>query len=426
MSARNSVTWQDFVGESSSLMLFPDLDIDSDEEDKCQGASQSLIIPLLVNEFVTPFKDLGFFHALSWNIAKSFSDSVICDSIWMKEFTSIDCRIYDEIFNVTIEEMGMMDLTAINERDPASGGLVSSFLFFKGYKALQAHRIAHIMWRKGRKNTARAIQSRCSEVFNVDIHPGAIIGPGLMIDHGLGVVIGETCRIGYNCTMLHGVTLGSTGKEKGDRHPKIGHDVLIGCNATILGNITIGNCCKIGSGSIVLKPLPNGVTAVGNPAKVVGQSLCTSAARGMDLGLNYVINSEGENYLDSFSKWDTHAVKHLAHHHPILSNNMTLENGTILTKTDIIMMENLNNEDLNHDLIADEEMKIGNHPMMMNYDQVELQLKLIYHFDENTIPTEIIKSLFNEMDLNHDGMVNKEQFQEINYTLWTKYGHYNI
>ncbi|RYH21191.1 serine acetyltransferase [archaeon] len=119
------------------------------------------------------------------------------------------------------------------------------------------------------------------------------VGEGLMIDHGTGVVIGETVTIGRNCSFLHGVTLGSTGKEKGDRHPKIGHDVLIGCGSTILGNITIGSCCKIGSGSMVLKPLPPGATAVGNPAKIVGRSMCRSAAEGMDLALRYVVTHDG-------------------------------------------------------------------------------------------------------------------------------------
>jgi serine O-acetyltransferase len=117
-----------------------------------------------------------------------------------------------------------------------------------------------------------------------------------MIDHGTGVVIGETAVIGRNCSFLHGVTLGSTGKDKGDRHPKLGDDVLVGCGTTILGNISIGNCCKIGSGSIVLKPLAASSTAVGNPAKIVGKSLCPSAARFMDVALKYVMTSDGKSY----------------------------------------------------------------------------------------------------------------------------------
>jgi serine O-acetyltransferase len=120
-----------------------------------------------------------------------------------------------------------------------------------------------------------------------------------MIDHGTGVVIGETAVVGKNCSFLHGVTLGSTGKDKGDRHPKIGHDVLIGCGVTILGNISIGHCCKIGSGSIVLKPLPFCSTAVGNPARIVGRSMCRSSARGMDLALKYVVRADGSMFDNS-------------------------------------------------------------------------------------------------------------------------------
>lgn len=151
-----------------------------------------------------------------------------------------------------------------------------------------------------------------------------------MIDHGTGIVIGETAVVGANCSFLHGVTLGATGKDVGDRHPKIGHDVLIGCGASILGNIKIGNCCKIGAGSIVLKPLPCGVTAVGNPAKVcsqqisisillctvfiiqyslpmlcqiVGRSMCPSAAQGMDVALQNVLTSQRKKYNESWSVW---------------------------------------------------------------------------------------------------------------------------
>ncbi len=119
---------------------------------------------------------------------------------------------------------------------------------------------------------------------------------GLMLDHGTGIVIGETAVIGKNCSFLHGVTLGSTGKDSGDRHPKVGRDVLIGCNAILLGNISIGDSCKIGSGSIVLRSLPANVTAVGNPAKIVGTSLCSSAAQSMDLALHHVVTATGQAY----------------------------------------------------------------------------------------------------------------------------------
>lgn len=126
------------------------------------------------------------------------------------------------------------------------------------------------------------------------------LGYGLMIDHATGIVIGETAVVGINCSFLHGVTLGSTGKDKGDRHPKIGNDVLIGCNSTILGSISIGCCSKIGSGSIVLKSIPRESTAVGNPARIVGKSLCKSASQSMDTGLKYVVDCKGTSFYDTY------------------------------------------------------------------------------------------------------------------------------
>ena len=127
-----------------------------------------------------------------------------------------------------LADMIVADLAAIKNRDPACQNLVNAFLYFKGFKALQSHRAAHILWYSGRRDIALAIQSRCAELWSVDIPPAARIGAGLMIDHGTGVVIGETAVVGRNCSFLHGVTLGSTGKDTGDRHPKIGDDVLIG------------------------------------------------------------------------------------------------------------------------------------------------------------------------------------------------------
>ncbi len=186
----------------------------------------------------------------------------------------------------TAEELGLLDIQAQVDRDPsANRSCLIPFLHFKGFKSLQGHRIAHILWRQGRKHAAMMIQSRISSLWGVDIHPAAKIGSGMMIDHGTGVVVGETAVIGNNCSFLHGVTLGSSGKDKVDRHPKLGNDVLVGCGTTILGNIWIGNNTKIGSGSIVLKSLPCCVTAVGNPARIVGTSKCLSAASEMDLAM---------------------------------------------------------------------------------------------------------------------------------------------
>jgi serine O-acetyltransferase len=158
----------------------------------------------------------------------------------------------------------------------AAGPRLLSHKNFKGYKSLQTYRVAHELWIRGRKELGLLIQSKCSELYGVDIHPGAIIGPGLLMDHATGIVIGETAIIGSNCLMYHGVTLGGTGKSSDKssdkssgkssgkssdrRHPKIGDNVIIGCGASILGNIEIGSDSKIGADTIVLKSVkPNSI-----------------------------------------------------------------------------------------------------------------------------------------------------------------------
>ena len=174
------------------------------------------------------------------------------------------------------------DLRAVFERDPACKGYLQPFLFFKGYQALQTHRVASWLWRQGRETLAFHLQSRASELFQVDIHPAASFGQGVFIDHGTGIVVGETATVGDDVSMLHGVTLGGTGAERGDRHPKIGKGVLLGAGAKVLGNITIGDYAKIASGSVVLKPVPAHCTAAGVPARLVNCPTCEEPARSMD------------------------------------------------------------------------------------------------------------------------------------------------
>lgn len=174
------------------------------------------------------------------------------------------------------------DLVAIRERDPACTDLLTPFLYFKGYHAIQTHRVAHHLWRHGRQHAARFLQSRMSEVFGVDIHPNARLGRRLMFDHGTGIVIGETAVIEDDVSMLHSVTLGGTGKEGGERHPKVRRGVLIGAGAKILGNLDIGEGAKIGAGSIVLRDVEPYTTVVGNPAKPVGPRNTTMPALTMD------------------------------------------------------------------------------------------------------------------------------------------------
>ncbi|XP_028752941.1 serine acetyltransferase 1, chloroplastic-like [Neltuma alba] len=172
--------------------------------------------------------------------------------------------------NEEIVEAVKYDLRAVKKRDPACISYVHCFLNFKGFLAIQAHRIAHQLWSEGRNTLALLIQNRVSEIFAVDIHPGAKIGRGILLDHATGLVVGETAVIGNNVSILHNVTLGGTGKASGDRHPKIGDGVLIGASTCILGNIKIGEGAKIGAGSMVLKDVPSMTTAVGNPARLLG------------------------------------------------------------------------------------------------------------------------------------------------------------
>src|SRR5690606_23477770 len=152
-----------------------------------------------------------------------------------------------------IGERARVDLAATLERDPACDRAIDPLLFFKGYQAIQTHRFAHALWQDGRKDFAYYLQSRSSQVFQVDIHPAARVGKGIMLDHATGFVVGETAIIGDHCSILHSVTLGGTGKSDEDRHPKIGNGVLIGAGAKILGNITVGDCSRVAAGSVVLK-----------------------------------------------------------------------------------------------------------------------------------------------------------------------------
>ena len=181
------------------------------------------------------------------------------------------------------------DVLAVLDRDPACKTILEVVLFFKGFAALVGHRVARQKWiARPHSMVALFLQSACSAAFGMDIHPGATIGAGTLLDHGTGIVIGETAVIEDGSTLLHGVTLGGTGKESGDRHPKIGPRCFIGAGASILGNIQIGAGCKIGAGSIVLRALPAGATAVGAPAKIIGRAKEENPARNMDRSLSDV------------------------------------------------------------------------------------------------------------------------------------------
>ena len=183
------------------------------------------------------------------------------------------------------------DLLAARTRDPASHGYMQPFLYYKGFHALQGYRVAHWLWEQGRNTLAAHFQNRISEAFGVDVHPAARIGSGILIDHGTSVVIGETAVVEDHVSLLHEVTLGGTGKETGDRHPKVRRGVLIGAGAKILGNIEVGRGAKVGAGSVVLKDVPPHTTVAGIPARVVGR--CTVAEPALEMDATFPDLLEG-------------------------------------------------------------------------------------------------------------------------------------
>lgn len=175
-----------------------------------------------------------------------------------------------------------IDLVAVLDRDAACERLIEPLLYFKGFHALAAHRVAHSLWTRGRRDFALLMQSASSAALQVDIHPAVPMGRGIFIDHATGVVIGATARLGDDVSLLQGVTLGGTGKDRGDRHPKIGSGVLVGAGAKILGNFEIGHCSRIAAGSVVLSAVPPNATVAGVPARIVGHAGCPEPSRSMD------------------------------------------------------------------------------------------------------------------------------------------------
>ncbi len=161
------------------------------------------------------------------------------------------------------------DIKAIKERDPAARSSAEVFLLYSGLHAVIYHRFSHWLYKHNRKFLARWVSQFARSVTGIEIHPGACIGKGLLIDHGMGVVIGETAVIGDNCTIYQGVTLGGTGKDTGKRHPTIGNNVMIGSGAKVLGPFTVGDGAKIAAGAVVLDAVPEGATAVGVPARMI-------------------------------------------------------------------------------------------------------------------------------------------------------------
>lgn len=227
--------------------------------------------------------------ALSFHLASKLESSII-PSVTLRD-------LFDHALSSdpTIGRKVREDIAAVCERDPACQRYSTPLLYFKGFHALQSYRAAHYYWREGRRSLALFLQSRISEVFSVDIHPAAVIGSGILMDHATSIVIGETAVIGDNVSMLHEVTLGGTGKIQGDRHPKVKDGVLIAAGAKILGNVTVGEGAKVGGGAVVLDDVPPHCTVVGVPARVVGRPSTELPALEMD---HRIVNGETSNRED--------------------------------------------------------------------------------------------------------------------------------
>ena len=238
-------------------------------------ASRERILAKVLTEYVLERTSLE--DALSWRLSSRLAKGTVPESDLRDLFLS--AYRADPSIIQSIER----DLEAVKERDPACDDFLSPFLYFKGFQALSAFRVAHWLWGQGRQDLALYLQSLISVVYAVDIHPAAVIGRGILLDHATGFVAGETTVIEDDVSILHEVTLGGTGKERGDRHPKIRSGVLIGAGAKILGNVEIGEGARVGASSVVLADVPPHVSVAGVPSKILGSFEDKSApSLGMD------------------------------------------------------------------------------------------------------------------------------------------------
>lgn len=246
-------------------------------EEAAVKAAQEPILGSYFHATVLNHKSFG--SALSFRLASKLDNPMLPTML-----------IRDVITEAVETEPGILgaaalDIVASYTRDPACEDLSTPFLFFKGFHALQAHRIAHWLWTRERRTLAQFFQNQISVTLGVDMHPAARVGSGIMLDHATGIVVGETAVIEDDVSMLHGVTLGGTGKISGDRHPKVRRGVLLAAGCKVIGNIEVGAGAKVGAGSVVLEDVPPGVTVAGVPARVVGRSEGTVAAHEMDQSL---------------------------------------------------------------------------------------------------------------------------------------------
>ena len=245
-----------------------------------EAASKAGEEPILGSYFhATILNHSNFRSALSFRLASKLDNPMLP--------TMLIRDVIDEAMaeDNDVLDSALTDMLATYDRDPACADLSTPFLFLKGFHALQAHRIAHWLWHRDRHTLALFFQSQISVGLDVDIHPAARMGRGIMVDHATGIVIGETAVVEDDVSILHAVTLGGTGKESGDRHPKVRHGVLLGAGCKVIGNIEIGPGAKVGAGSVVLEDVPSHVTVAGVPAQIVGPTRDENPAFGMDHSL---------------------------------------------------------------------------------------------------------------------------------------------
>jgi len=259
------------------------------KEAKIEAEREPLLVSFL---YSTILNHPNLESALAFHLANRLT-SPSMDSIQIMNII-LDALMYSPTFRRDLRA----DIIAVRNRDPACTCLPDVFLYFKGYHALQAYRVSHHLWRNGKKTLAHYVQSQISQNFQIDIHPNATLKSGIMLDHGTGVVIGETAVVGHNCSILHGVTLGGSGKGGVDRHPKIKDGVLLGAGATVLGNIHIGEGCQVGAGTLVIDDLPAHSVAVGVPSKIIG-SYKEEAQPSQNM--NQVGSYESEKSIESFT-----------------------------------------------------------------------------------------------------------------------------
>ena len=250
--------------------------------DKIRAEALSLVNeePMLASFFhSTILNHDSLRSALSFQLANKLASAVM-PAIVLREVIETALAAQPDILDAAAA-----DICAVKERDPAVRYYSTPLLYLKGFHALQGYRVAHWLWQQGRHSLAVFLQNQISVVFSVDVHPAAQIGRGIMFDHATGIIIGETAVVEDDVSILQNVTLGGTGKEHGDRHPKIREGVMIGAGAKELGNIEVGRGAKIGAGSVVLQPVPPHTTVAGVPAHEVGHPDCDKPSLDMNQGL---------------------------------------------------------------------------------------------------------------------------------------------